>query len=72
MDGIYNSRLEMQGDNAIITGLRLLTGKLLSVFDKRMRSESLGLKTVFATIDVRGTGVYLKSCPEKDLRVHLL
>jgi hypothetical protein len=60
-----NSRLEMHGGNAIITELRLLTGKLLSVFGKRTRTESLGMKTVVATIGVRGTGVYLESYPEK-------
>jgi len=60
-----NSRLEMQGGNVIITGLRLLTGKLLSVFGRRTRSEPLGLKTVVATIGIRGTGVYLESGPEQ-------
>lgn len=56
-----NSRLELQGGDVIITGLRLLTGKLLSVFGKRKPREHLGLKTVVATIGVRGTGVYLES-----------
>jgi hypothetical protein len=60
-----NSRLVMQGSNVIITGLRLLTGKLLSVFGKRTRREPLGLKTVVATIGIRGTGVYLESDPEQ-------
>lgn len=60
-----NSRLEMQGGGAIITGLRLLTGRLLSVFGKRARSEPLGLRTVVATIGIRGTGVYLESEPDQ-------
>lgn len=60
-----NSKLEMQGGELIITGLRLVTGKLLSVFGKRKKDERLGLKTVVATIGIRGTGIYLESEPEQ-------
>ena len=55
-------------DGAIISGLRLLTGGLLSVFgtrgDKRNSSQTK-IYTRTATIGIRGTGVYLNSQPDK-------
>ena len=59
-----NSKLEIKG-GTIISGLRLITGKLLSVFGERQPQESLGIKTVVATIGVRGTGVYVESEPDR-------
>ena len=53
------------GGNGIINEMRLLSGKLLSVFGKRELRQSIGIKTVNATIGIRGTGIYLESEPEK-------
>ena len=60
-----HGKLEMQGDKSIVTGLRLVTGKLLSVFGKRLPEERLGITTVVAYIGIRGTGIYLESEPNK-------
>lgn len=49
-------------DNAIVSGLRLLTGGLLSVFGKRDTTTRIYTHT--ATIGIRGTGVYLNSQPD--------
>ncbi|PPC94413.1 MAG: hypothetical protein CTY33_03855 [Methylotenera sp.] len=49
-------------DNKIISGLRLLTGGLLSVFGKRDQLTTIYTST--ATIGIRGTGVYLNSQPD--------
>ena len=54
-------RLSSQG-NVLIEGLRLLSGKLLSVFGKRPESHSITTST--ATIGIRGTGIYVESEPE--------
>lgn len=59
------SRVTLEGGStdlasAILTGLRMLTGRLLSV----SRSKSLQLKTQTATIGIRGTGLYIESDPE--------
>lgn len=45
----------------LISGLRLLTGKLLSV----SRNSSMRVKTASATIGIRGTGFYVESDPEQ-------
>ncbi len=58
-----NSELQLGGDGILITGLRILSGKLLSVFGKR--TEPFNIKTVTATIGIRGTGVYIESDPER-------
>ena len=73
-----NSRLDLEpfladgggggaeGDSlsdSIIGNLRLLSGKILTVFGVRDREESLQLRTTTATIGIRGTGVYLESDP---------
>lgn len=60
-----SSKLELQGSDVILTGLRLIAGKLLSVFGKRQKEERLGVTTVTATIGIRGTGMYLESDPEQ-------
>ncbi|TXH89782.1 MAG: hypothetical protein E6Q78_06140 [Rhodoferax sp.] len=53
------------GDNAvggfITAGLRLLTGKLLSV----SRNSPMKVTTATATIGIRGTGFYVESDPER-------
>ena len=45
----------------IITGLRLLTGKVLSV----SRNRSMRVETAVATIGIRGTGFYVESDPQQ-------
>ncbi len=45
----------------VLSGLRLLTGKLLSV----SRNSGMKIKTDTATIGIRGTGVYLETDPEQ-------
>jgi len=60
-----HGKLEMQGSDIILTGLRLITGKLLSVFGKRKPEERLGVSTVVATIGIRGTGMYVESEPDQ-------
>lgn len=54
--------LEIAG-HGVISGLRLLTGAMLSVFAKRRKS--VYLTTSIATIGIRGTGVYLSSQPHR-------
>jgi len=44
----------------LITGLRLLTGKLLTV----SRNSPMRVRTATATIGIRGTGFYVESDPE--------
>ena len=45
-------------DSAVVRGLRLLTGKLLSVFPS---GRPVQLQTKVASIGIRGTGVYLEA-----------
>jgi hypothetical protein len=52
--------LASAGDS-ILGSLRLLSGRLLSVFGARQPDETLGIRTPTATIGVRGTGVYVES-----------
>jgi hypothetical protein len=47
---------------SVVTGLRLLAGKLLSVFPSR---RPVQLQTKTASIGIRGTGVYLESEPDQ-------
>ena len=59
-----NSQLEMgSSEGLIIEGMRILSGKLLSVFGKREKPREI--TTLTATIGIRGTGVYIESDPEK-------
>lgn len=44
----------------LLTGLRMLTGKLLSV----SRNKPMQLRTTTATIGIRGTGLYIEADPE--------
>ena len=58
------SRVELnaeQKDSLLISGLRLLTGKLLSV----SRNRRMQVATQVATIGIRGTGFYIESDPEQ-------
>ena len=55
-----NSELQMQEDDgAIIESMRLLSGKILSVFGRREKPHTITTST--ATIGVRGTGLYVES-----------
>ena len=58
-----NSHLKLEGkdEEFLIQGLRLVTGKLLTV----SRSKGTAVKTSTATIGIRGTGYYIESDPEK-------
>jgi len=52
-----NSELSMSSDGALIGGLRLVSGALLSVFGKSRHQ----IVTPTATIGIRGTGVYAEA-----------
>lgn len=56
-----NSKLELSGAGMVINTLRLVTGKLLSVFGKSKHR----MKTPNATIGIRGTGLYVEADPEQ-------
>lgn len=60
-----NSQLTLEGkeekESFLVQGLRLLTGKLLSV----SRSQGTRVRTATATIGIRGTGYYIESDPEQ-------
>ena len=58
-----NSELRMNGKDLLIGGMRILTGKLLSVFGKR--SQQHQIQTTTATIGIRGTGIYVESEQER-------
>jgi hypothetical protein len=47
--------------NAVTKGLRVLNGKLLSVFGKGAKQ----IETSTATIGIRGTGCYIEAAPDK-------
>jgi hypothetical protein len=49
-------------ESSIVTGLKLLTGKLLSVFPSK---RPVQMQTKVASIGIRGTGVYLESEPDQ-------
>ena len=56
------SRLQLEGDDSVVVEtLRLVTGRLLSVFGRRRHT----MHTSTATIGIRGTGVYVESEPER-------
>ncbi len=53
------SRIELGGDPArlLVSGLRVVTGALLSVFEPE---KEKGIRTATATIGIRGTGIYVE------------
>ena len=59
-----DSRVVMEApkESVFASGLRLVTGALLSVFP---RGTPMQLKTKTATVGIRGTGVYLEADPEQ-------
>ena len=55
--------LEMkEADSMVVSGLRVLTGKILSVFPS---GRAVRMTTRNASIGIRGTGVYMESDPEQ-------
>lgn len=58
-----NSELQLNGEGLLIQGMRMLSGKLLSVFGERAKPHQI--KTRSATIGIRGTGIYLESDAER-------
>jgi len=57
-----NSRVVLTGSGLVVDALRLVTGKLLSVFG---RGRGRRLLTATATIGIRGTGAYLEAESER-------
>ncbi|MGQ0622326.1 MAG: hypothetical protein ACT4QA_20820 [Panacagrimonas sp.] len=60
-----NSSIELDGRELLVRSMRLVRGALLSVFGKRRRDEEVEMRTVVATIGIRGTGAYAEVDPEK-------
>lgn len=59
------SELTLSGSGVLLNNLRLLTGRLLSVFGRRSSKEqALAAVTRTATIGIRGTGVYFEAEPD--------
>jgi len=58
------SEMELSGVEFLVSNLRLLTGRLLSVFAKRDSGQTLGMRASTATIGIRGSGVYMEVEPE--------
>lgn len=59
-----DSELEIGGSDFFIDSLRMLTGRLLSVFAKRETGQRLSMTAPTATIGIRGTAVYMESDPD--------
>jgi hypothetical protein len=59
------STLELDGRALLVRSMRLVTGRLLSVFGKRGADEQAQVRTTIATIGIRGTGVYAEADPDK-------
>jgi hypothetical protein len=59
-----DSELEIGGSGFLIDSLRMLTGRLLSVFAKRESGQRLSMTASTATIGIRGTAAYLESEPD--------
>ncbi len=60
-----NSELRIGGSGFVVETLRMLTGRLLSVFASRGQGQQLNIGTATATIGIRGTGMYLESQPDE-------
>jgi len=60
-----NSKMKLKGDIDFLSEIKILSGKLLSVFGKRPQQKQLQLRTKTATIGIRGTGVYIEADNEK-------
>lgn len=60
-----NSELQLESEGLLATGLRLLGGKVLSVFGERGPDARLQLDTSTATIGIRGTGLYAEAYDDR-------
>lgn len=58
-----NSTMQLEGSNFLLDALKLVSGKVLTVFGERTNSQ-LTMSTPVATIGIRGTGVYMESDPD--------
>jgi len=59
-----NGELKLESSNGLLVeGMRIISGKILSVFGKREAPHMILTST--ATIGIRGTGIYVESDPEK-------
>lgn len=56
-------KVRKQAGNPLVSSLRLITGGLLAVFEKRAHTTKI--ITATATIGIRGTGVYLRAEPHR-------
>ena len=52
-----------EAGSVLVSGLRMLTGKILSVFPS---GRAVRMTTKNASIGIRGTGVYMESDPEQN------
>lgn len=59
-----NSQMQLEGSNFFLDTLRLVSGKVLTVFGERSNANALTMSTPIATIGIRGTGVYMESDPD--------
>lgn len=59
-----DSEMRIGGSGFFIDSLRILTGRVLSVFAQRGTGQSLKLSASTATIGIRGTGAYLEVEPD--------
>ena len=59
-----DSEMTIEGSGFLIDSLRVLSGRLLSVFGKREAQQRLDLTASTATLGIRGTGVYLEVEPD--------
>ena len=53
-----NVELQRRGNSPLLTGLRIVTGKILSVFSPGRRRE---IQSLTATIGIRGTALYIEA-----------
>lgn len=59
-----NSTLTLGGTGMVEDFMRLVSGKVLSVFGGRSEEQPLTIHTSTATIGIRGTGIYTESEPD--------
>ena len=59
------SALELSGREAFIRSMQLISGAVLGVFGRRRSGEELQLGTAYATVGIRGTGVYVEADSDK-------
>ena len=60
-----NGEIEIDGADFFIDQLRILSGRLLSVFAKRDSGQRVNMTASTATIGIRGSGVYAEVDPDK-------